>query len=410
MTTTEGVYVDGKLTTPGDMTGPTGATMVLRDPTVDAAVMETARGGLVKRGMGYDQCDVAACLNIDADHLGSNGVDTLEDLARVKRTVVEVATGTAVLNADDQHCLKMAAYTRASRLCYVTMNPQHSLVREHIRSGGMAVVLEQGLNGHMISIYDNGAHTPLVWTHLIPATIEGRAMHNVQNAMFAAGLAYGMGVSRENIEHGLRTFTTSFFQAPGRMNVFDEHPFKVIMDYGHNAAGVAAVSQMADGFTIAGRKIVVLAAPGDRRDEDVVAIAEAAAGHFDHYICRRDDRLRGRGENEVPEMLRDALMANGVSEDQIELIPDEQQAVDAALTMGRPGDMVIVFADALIRSWKQIIYFTPEGAEEADTATTTTTVPALVSLPAQQAWSEDAEVEVISDERGVWLAKDEEGD
>lgn len=408
LTTTEGVYVDGKLTAPGDMTGPTGATMVLRDPTVDAAVMETARGGLVKRGMGFDQCDVACCLNIDADHLGSNNIHTLDDLARVKRTVVEIANGTAVLNADDHHCLKMAAYTRAEKICYVTMNPEHSLVREHIRAGGCAAVLEQGLNGHMIAIYDNETHTPLVWTHLIPATIEGRAMHNVQNSMFAAALAYGMGISRENIEHGLRTFTTSFFQAPGRMNVFDEHPFKVIMDYAHNAAGVAAMSQMVDLFHITGRKTVVLAAPGDRRNEDIEAIALAAAGHYDHYLCRRDDNLRGREPDEVPGLLRDALMAGGVDEAAIEIIADEATAVEDSLQAAQAGDLLIIFADALARTWKQIIYFKPEGDDDDQGPDAARPEPALVSLPAQEAWSEDLEVEIIHDERGVLLARETE--
>ena len=407
MTTTEGVYVDGKLSCSGDMTGPSGASMVLRDPTVDAAVMETARGGLVKRGMGFSECDVAACLNIASDHLGSNGIDTLEELARVKRTVVEIANGTAVLNADDQHCLKMAEHTRAEHLCYVTMNAQHSLVREHIRAGGRALVLEEGMNGHMIVIYDKGTHTPLLWTHLIPATIEGRAMHNVQNAMFASALAHGMGISRENIEHGLRTFNTTFFQAPGRMNVFDEHPFKVIMDYGHNAAGVAAVTGVADTFQGVKTKRVVLAGPGDRRDEDIVAIAAAAAGHFDHYVCRRDDRLRGRDPDEVPQMLKRTLLEHGVPEAAIEIVPDEQEAVQHALRASEPGDLLVIFADALARTWKQIIYFEPETNGQAENRAPEP-APSSVPLAGGVPWEADSEVEIIHDERGVWLKSNDE--
>ncbi|MDH3766811.1 MAG: cyanophycin synthetase, partial [Gammaproteobacteria bacterium] len=238
LTSTDGLYVDGQLTVEGDMTGPVSAAMALRDPSVDAAVMETARGGLLRAGMGYSQCDVAACLNVSADHLGLKGIDTLEQLAELKRVPIEVATDAAILNADDELCLRMADYTQAEHLCYVTMNPHHALVKEHIRAGGRGVVLEEGMNGHMITIYDSESHIPLLWTHLIPATIEGRAMHNVQNAMFAAGLAYSMGVSLENIRHGLRTFDTTFFQAPGRMNIYTEHPFKVILDYAHNAAAV----------------------------------------------------------------------------------------------------------------------------------------------------------------------------
>ncbi len=243
MTSTDGVYIDGRLSVKGDMTGPTSAHIVLRDPTVDVAVLETARGGLLRAGLGYRRCDVAACLNVASDHLGLKGIDTLEQLAEVKRIPLEVARDTAVLNADDELCLLMADYTQAEHLCYVTMNPAHSLVKEHIRAGGRAMVLEQGINGDMITLYDNGTHFQLLWTHLIPATMEGKATHNVQNAMFAAALAFGLGKSLDDIRHGLRTFNTTIFQAPGRMNVFDEHPFRVILDYGHNAAAISSISQ-----------------------------------------------------------------------------------------------------------------------------------------------------------------------
>ena len=297
MTSTDGVYIDGKLSVPGDMTGPKSAHMILRDPSVDAAVMETARGGMLRSGLGFRRCNVAACLNVTADHLGMRGIDTLEQLAELKRVPIEIAKDAAVLNADDPLCLQMADYTEAERLCYVTMNPSHALVKQHIRAGGEAFVLEQAMNGHMIAMYDGETHTPLLWTHLIPATIEGRAMHNVQNAMFAAALAYNMNVSLDDIRHGLRTFDSTFFQAPGRMNIYDEHPFKVILDYAHNPAAVKAICGLVDRFDVDGKRIIVLSAPGDRRDEDIREIARIAAGHFDHYICRRDDSTRDEGRS-----------------------------------------------------------------------------------------------------------------
>jgi cyanophycin synthetase len=204
LATTDGVYIDGHLTVEGDMTGPASARMVLRDPSVDVAVLETARGGLLRSGMGYRKCNVGAVLNVQSDHLGLRGVSTLDELALVKRIVVEVAKDTAVLNADDERCLRMADYTQAKHLCYVTMNSQNALVKEHIRAGGRAIVLEQGINGHMMTIYDHGAHVPLLWTHLVPATLDGRALHNVQNAMFAAAMAFSMHVKLEDIRHGLR--------------------------------------------------------------------------------------------------------------------------------------------------------------------------------------------------------------
>jgi cyanophycin synthetase len=228
------------------------------------------------------------------------------------------------------------------------------------------VALEQGINGDMITIYDRGAHIPLLWTHLIPATLEGKALHNVQNAMFAAAMAFSMGVRLEDIRHGLRTFDTTFFQAPGRLNVYDEHPFRVLFDYGHNAHAVEQLCQLANRLEVRGRRICVLSAPGDRRDEDIRAIATvAASAMFDHYICRRDDPLRGRGEDEVPRMLCETLVAHGVHDAKVSVIVDEQEAIDAALRMAERGDLLLVFADALARGWKQIVHFKPDVPAES---------------------------------------------
>ena len=405
MTSTDGVYIDGRLTVKGDMTGPTGAQMVLRDPTVDCAVMETARGGLLRSGMGYTRCDVGACLNIAADHLGLNGIDTLEQLAEVKRVIVEVATDTAVLNADDVLCLQMADYTKADHLCYVTMNPGHDLVREHIRAGGQAVVLEKGINGEMITLFENGAHIPVLWTHLIPATLEGKAVHNVQNAMFAAAIAHSLGKSLEDIRLGLRTFDTTFFQAPGRMNFFDEHPFKVLLDYAHNPAAVQMICRTVDRLDVDGRRIGVIAAPGDRRDEDIRDIARTVAGHFDRFICKADDRLRGRGPDEVPQIMRQTLRDGGVEDDRIAVIPDETEALDTALRMAEPGDLLVVFGDEITRCWKQIIHFNPDVAE-----------PVMQATPAARPDADGYDVEafvltedhhLVRDARGVRLAREE---
>jgi cyanophycin synthetase len=403
MTSTDGVYIDGKLSVAGDMTGPKSAQMVLRDPAIDAAVMETARGGMLRGGLGYRRCNVAACLNVAADHLGLRGIDTLEQLAEIKRVPVEIAQDAAVLNADDPLCLQMADYTEAEKLCYVTMNPSHSLVKQHIRAGGQAFVLEQAMNGHMITIYDGEAHTPLLWTHLIPATIEGRAMHNVQNAMFAAALAYNMDISIEDIQHGLRTFDSTFFQAPGRMNIYDEHPFKVILDYAHNAAAVKAICGLVDRFDVEGKRIAVLAAPGDRRDQDVRDIANEAAGHFNHYICRCDDNRRGRGPDEIAVMLKDRLLEKGVHADTIEVIPDEQEATRRALELADANDLVLILGDNVKRTWKQIIYFNA-GAHVENGATK---APASIDLPESDGFTFSDNFEIISDERGVRIAREE---
>ncbi|MCH8124158.1 MAG: cyanophycin synthetase [Bacteroidetes bacterium] len=404
MTSTDGVYIDGHLSVKGDMTGPVSARIVLRDPSVDMAVLETARGGLVKRGLGYNKSNVAACLNIAADHLGIRGIDTLEQLAELKRIVVEVAQDVAVLNADDELCLKMADYTQAKRICYFTLNPNHELVREHIRAGGLACVLEQGINGHMITLFDGGAHIPLLWTHLVPATLEGKALHNVQNAMCASAMAYSLGASLEDIRHGLRTFDTSFFQTPGRMNVFDEHPFKVILDYAHNPAAVEAMCKTAAQLSVNGRRISVLAAPGDRRDQDIDEIGRLAAGNFDIYLCKADDDRRGRDFDEVPQRIKAALVEAGVSEDAIEVIPDEQVCIDHALHMAESGDLVLIFGDNTTRCWKQIIDFDSEVEPVEAGAITASDVADLPDLGDYVIETTDT---LIRDEKGVRLAREE---
>jgi cyanophycin synthetase len=413
LTTTDGVYIDGQRTVPGDMTGPVSARMVLADPQIDVAVLETARGGLLRAGMGVNEVNVGAVLNVQADHLGLKGIDTLEQLAEVKRIVVEVATDCAVLNADDALVLKMSGYTEAKNICYVTLNPHHSLVREHIRAGGRACALEAGVNGQMITLYDRSGHIPLLWTHLIPATLEGRATHNVQNAMFAAAMAFSLGIKLDAIRQGLRTFDATFFQAPGRMNIFSEHPFKVLFDYGHNAHAVAALADLAQRLDVTGRRIVVLAGPGDRRDEDLVAIANAVAGRFDHYICRRDDSLRERAPDEVPRIQAKALRAAGVAEQAISVIPDEQDAIAAALNMGQPGDLLLIFADALVRSWKQITKFRPAGAAPVSAPVPTASAEHSTLASAQSRLSEGPAPSfslegLIRDERGVRYAPEAE--
>ena len=414
LSTTDGVYIDGHLTVEGDMTGPAAARMVLRDPSVEVAVLETARGGLLRRGMGYRYCDVGAVLNVQPDHLGLRGIDTVEELAEVKRIIVEVARDTAVLNADDDLCLKMADYTEAETICYVTMNPRHALVRDHIRAGGRAVVLEEGINGQMITIYDAGAHMPLLWTHLIPATLDGRAAHNVQNAMFAAAIAFSMGKTLDDIRQGLQTFDTTFFQAPGRMNIFDDHPFKVILDYGHNAPAVRAMAEMVRDMEVDGRRLVVLSAPGDRRDEDIREIATHCAGIFDHYICRRDGQTRGRADDEVPRLLRTALVDAGVDEAAIETIEVESEAVDRALRTAGQGDLLLVFGDDIQRCWSQITGFStdptaPPAPVEAPREVPRAQPPAAVAIPGTLPEAAlGAGEQLIRDERGVRVAREQE--
>jgi cyanophycin synthetase len=260
----------------------------------------------------------------------------------------------------------------------------------------------------MITLYDKGTHYQLVWTHQIPATMDGKATHNVQNAMFAAALAYSLDKSLDDIRHGLRSFNSTIFQAPGRMNVFDEHPFRVILDYGHNAAAIHSICLLVERLEVSGRRICVLAAPGDRRDEDIRAIADEASGHFDHYICRADDRRRGRGDDEVPTMLRDQLLANGIDAGAIDVIPDEVAAVARALNMAQEGDLVVLFADDVRRSWNQVIHFEVDSTATS-AADNSKAAHSFVEVD-PEAFSLEPGARLVRDERGVRLARDEESD
>jgi cyanophycin synthetase len=357
MTTSDGVYIDGELTVRGDMTGPWASHLVLRDPTVDAAVLETARGGIVRSGLGWRKCKVGAVLNIASDHLGMGGIDDLEALAEVKRVVVEVAQEFCVLNADDPRVTPMAEHSPAQPV-YVTMRRDNALVRQHIRNKGKAVALEEGLNGRMIVLYEGEEQIPLLWARQIPATIEGHALHNIQNAMFAAAISHSMGISLENIRQGLRTFTTDFFQTPGRMNFYNEHPFRVLLDYAHNPHGMEAMARTVRELTVNGRRIGVVSAPGDRRDEDIRDIARVAAPAFDLIFLREDDNLRGRNPGEVGDLLRQGLLDAGFPADRIAPeIFTEEESVQRALETARPGDLLVIFGDKLDRSWNQIVSF-----------------------------------------------------
>jgi cyanophycin synthetase len=243
---------------------------------------------------------------------------------------------------------------------------------------------------------------PVLWSHLIPATFEGKAAYNVQNAMFAAAMAFSFGVDLDNIRHGLRTFDTSFFQTPGRGNVFDEHAFKVILDYAHNPAAFTALSGLVDQMDIPGKRIFVISIPGDRRDEDVATAARILAPHFDVFICKADGNRRGRGHDEIPQLMRACLLENGVDASAIHIVPEEPEAVALGLNMAGEGDLLVINGDDTVRCWKQIIYFKdPNKVAEPAAAAKPRPIPA-----GMEDLITDADV-IVRDERGVRLAREQ---
>ncbi|MFZ5480594.1 MAG: cyanophycin synthetase [Myxococcota bacterium] len=361
LTTTDGIYVDGERILTGDMTGPWSARVVLRDPTVEAAVLETARGGILREGLGFSRCEVGAVLNVSNDHLGLRGVNTLEELAFVKRLVLEVVRddGVSVMNADDPLVVAMAPEAEG-RHVWFSMDPENEVVQKHVAEGGWAAVVEKGVNGDMLTLYKGEQQIPLVWSHLVPATLEGRATFNVQNALAAAAIAMAAGVSLEHVRQGLRTFDTTFFQAPGRLNVFDKHRFKVIVDYAHNPAAMRAMAETVRRLK-RGRAIGVIGAAGDRRDQDIRELGQIAAGAFDHLYVREDDDRRGRAPGEAAALLKEGAVAGGADPERVHTVLGEVEACEAAMRLAEPDDLVVLFADDITAVWKQVIYFGKEA-------------------------------------------------
>ena len=363
MTSTDGIVIDERLVIKVDASGPKSARMVLQNPRVDFAVMEVARGGILREGLGYDRNDVAVVTNVAPDHLGMRGVDTLDQLADVKAVVVEAVPrdGFAVLNADDE--LVRGMRRRCSgEIVWFSMQPPGSRVRlfvdERCRRGGRAVVLEPTDKGDMIVIRHGRRSMQLAWTHLLPSTFGGAAKMNVANAMAAAGAAFAAGAPLHDIRQGLRTFTTSYYLSPGRMNLLDINNIDVVVDYCHNPPGMRMLGDFVEAYSAqkAGQsdlgkasRIGMIGAAGDRRDDDIRELGAIAASHFDVLVIREDDRLRGRAAGVAAELVAQgarARMADGTARcRQVEIVLEELAAVRHCMARANPGDLVVLCVD-----------------------------------------------------------------
>jgi cyanophycin synthetase len=365
LTSTSGVYVNAELVAAGDATGPKSARMVLRDPTVDVAVLEAARGGILREGLGFDRADVGAVLNVAADHLGIKGIDTLEDLARVKAVVVNVVgrRGHSVLNADDPLTLRMRRRA-GGRVAYFSVRGGPELppfLRRHIGEGGLAALLE----GPDLVIHSGGARLPLLPAAAIPATLGGLAGFNVQNALAASLMCFAHGVPLAQISAALATFTSSFEQSPGRLNVHDGHGFRVIVDYAHNPAGLGALAECIHKLRAGhGRVIGMVSIPGDRRDEDIAEMGRLAAGVFDELVFREAPDGRGREAGAVLTLLSQGALGAGFPPDHMQRVLRESAAVDACLRLARPGDLVVLMPTGIGEVWQQVQSFVPDFAAQ----------------------------------------------
>jgi cyanophycin synthetase len=366
MTTTSGVHVDGCQVYSGDASGPKSARMVLSDPSVDVAVLETARGGILREGLGFDTCDVGAVLNISPDHLGLKGVETLQDLAAVKSVVTESVArrGTSVLNADDPHTLRMARHA-GGRLIWFTLRggpdlPAH--LQKHLVEGGRVVALEPSIEGGDIVILDGERRIPVIPAGRIPATLGGIATFNVANALAATAIAYAQGVAPDAIARALASFSTSFAQNPGRLNVHDDHGFRVILDYAHNPAGLQALGEVIQRLRPNYDQVIgMVSIPGDRRDEDRREMGAIAAELHDHIVFRERPDGHGRPSGEVLDLMQQGAVEAGFPIERTTKILDEHEAVTFCLRMAKPGDLVMILPTNVQESWRQILDFRPEA-------------------------------------------------
>jgi cyanophycin synthetase len=367
LTTTSGVYIGDRLVRVADASGPKSARMVLANPTVDAAVLETARGGILREGLGFDRCDVGCVLNVTEDHLGIKGIHSVEDLANVKSVVVEAVArrGVSVLNADDPLTRRMACHARG-RLCWFSTLGRTGMVDAHIAAGGMAVVREFEEERDTIVLYRDGERCAVVAVGDIPATLGGAAAFNTENALAATAIGSALGVNPAVIAAALSSFSTSYAESPGRLNIVDRGGITVIVDYAHNPAAVTALGKYLSTLRKPGRKIVgTFSVPGDRRDEDLVGMGTLAASIFDELVFRETPDGRGRPQGQINALMSQGALAAGLPPGRVHRVVDEAEATSFSLRLARPGDVVVLSPSQVSMVWDLVNAFEPEAELEA---------------------------------------------
>lgn len=350
---TDVITVNGDVLVEGDWAGPSGASLVLRDARVTAAVLETARGGILKRGIYLEHCNVAAMLNVDRDQVGIEGVSTVEEMAALKRKVVDTARQRVVLNAEDVHCLAVAKDFATPMLILFALDPQAEGLAGHRAAGGTIATLAE-LHGKETLVLEEGdKQIVLLPAEEIPATLTGRVRHNVANALAAAALAHGLGMPAEIITKGLRSFSL-LEHSVGRFNLIDDLPARVLFDFANNAPALRTALKSIPALS-QGTRICVFTSPGNRTDEDIDAIAQVVAGHFDHYVCfERSDWQRGRPDGAIARRLATALEKTGIDEDRILCSADPASAVATAAQLAGKGDFIVIFGTDVKYSVPQI--------------------------------------------------------
>ncbi|ELX08157.1 cyanophycin synthetase CphA [Janthinobacterium sp. HH01] len=360
LTTTEGVFIDGQRTFKGDCSGYWSARRVLTSPEVDFAVLETARGGILKRGLAFDRCDVAVVLNVTADHLGLDGIETVRDLARVKGLVAKSASRAVVLNAQDPHCCAMAqGRTSGVEQLYFSLDPEHPVLLRHLEQGGRAAYLQDG----GLVLADGARRHALLPASAVPAAMGGHARYNIANALAAAAALMASGFAPSHIAAALRSFVSDSRTNPLRSNIFSlpDRGITLIVDYAHNPAAYSALGATARAMT-RGRTIGVITAPGDRRDIDLRAVGEACAPHFDQLTVYESAR-RGREPGAAGVLITGGIAHGSKGTVQWRQIDDVHKALDHALGLCQSGDVLVYSCPSTLDTLVEVLQrHDPAGA------------------------------------------------
>ncbi len=358
-TTSDGIYVQNHMMEKGDTTGPLSAEYILKDPTVEFAVLETARGGILRSGLGFSRCDIAIITNIQEDHLGLSDIHTLDDLARVKSTVVKSVKkdGWAILNAEDDQCLKIANELSCN-VAYFSLDENNPKAKQFSKEGKIVAVYENGFitikKGEWKIRVERATHVPL--------TMGGKAKFMIANVLAATLASYLQGFKTEDISLSLQTFIPSAAQTPGRMNIFEFKKFKVLIDFAHNPSGYKGVEEYLSSVE-ATKKIGIIAGVGDRRDEDIKECATIATRMFDHIIIRQEKYLRGRTEEEIIGLILEGIADSGRNITH-EIIPKEVEAIKHAINNAQEGSFITALSDVVTNAINIVQEYLDKESEE----------------------------------------------
>jgi cyanophycin synthetase len=340
LSSTDGVIIGNNKILEGDYSGPEGTMAVLKEPIVDHAVLEVARGSILRRGLAIDESDIGVFLNISGDHIGQDGITSIEEMAEVKGVVIETVKheGYAILNAEEPLILKYKDDIKCRSILF-SLDPGLEIIKTHVEKGGIVVTVEDGT----IVIHDKALNFPIVNIHDVPLTLEGKASFNIANALAAAAACYALGIQIKDIERGLMTFNPSIIQSPGRMNIVDIGKFKVMVDYGHNAAAVRAISEVFSHLST-GKVINMGSGTGNRTDDHIIEFGRTLGEVYDRIVVTDTDP-RDRPSGETAELVKKGILESGFPEKNVSVILDSREATITALGMAEQGDLVVLQAD-----------------------------------------------------------------